>query len=316
VSRSKNFSSLIKKYATKELGVDLIGITSAQADSQGQKFLREFIKAGRHGAMSYLENYRIRTQPQQLLPEAQSIIVIALNYYRKQPGTLQGYGKIARYAYGRDYHKVIKNLLKKLIKYLEELDPKSKNRACVDSAPLLEKSYALRAGLGFFGKNTTLITQKFGSFVLLGEVLTSIKLDPDQPFQGGTCGACRRCLDACPTKALSAPGQMDARKCISYLTIEHRGVIPKKLASKLGNRIFGCDICQEVCPYNLTHAKPLQFPELKKNKIAGHQLKLQDILSLRNDQEYLGRFAGSPLMRAKRAGLQRNAKNALKNSKK
>jgi len=220
--------------------------------------------------------------------------------------------KIARYAHGRDYHKVLKKLLKQLAAYINEQDPSAQTKLCVDSAPLLEKAYAVRAGLGFIGKNTTLITPQYGSYVLLGEILTNLELEYDQPADG-TCGTCTRCIDACPTKAFAGPRELDAKRCISYLTIEHKGPIPQEFHKPMANWIFGCDICQEVCPYNKQFAKPLQLEAFKKVTIAGSSIPLDEILAIKDDEEYVARFAGSPLMRAKRAGLQRNARIVKKN---
>lgn len=302
----------IKTFA-KSIGIDLIGIAKADSDTTGEERLRNFIAQKRHGTMSYLEDYKKRTNPQILLPGAQSIIVIAVNYYR-DPGELPaGHGKIARYAYGRDYHKVIKKLLKQLTAFILGQMPDAKCRICIDSAPILEKSYAEKAGIGFIGKNTTLITPEFGSFVLFGEILTTLRLEYDKPVIG-TCGTCRRCLDACPTRAILAPGQLDARRCISYLTIENKEPIPDEFHKAMGHWIFGCDICQEVCPYNKVYAKPIQLEALKQAKIAGSSLSLKEIINLHSDEVFIRRFAGSPLMRAKRKGLIRNAKIVLKNS--
>lgn len=339
----QNFTTQLKTFA-KSIGIDLIGIAPAQPDEQGQKYLREFLKQNRHGQMHYLENDFLRTHPAQLLPNAQSVIVIAINYYREQTVAQRRsiqqqqadpHGRFARYAYGRDYHKVIKKLLKQLAQFIVSLSPQAVCKPCVDSSPLLEKAYAVQAGLGFIGKNTTLITPEFGSYVLLGELLTTLKLDFDSP-KDGTCGTCTRCMDACPTNALIAPNTMDATRCISYLTIEHTRAacecagnqgcvatppcreaeippIPQEFHAKMDNWIFGCDICQEVCPYNKAFAKPLQLEAFREVKIAGLSMSLEEILAIETDEQFLEKFAGSPVMRTKRAGLQRNARIALKN---
>ncbi len=309
------FTSESLKIFARSIGVDLIGIAPAEPDEQGQIRLQEFLDQNRQGQMHYLEDAHKRTHPQALLPEAKSVIVIAVNYYRDVPATPKDHGRFARYAYGRDYHKVIKKILKQLEAFITQNHPQAVCKPCVDSTPLLEKSYAVRAGLGFIGKNTTLITKEFGSYVLLGELLTTLELTPDQPLQEklGTCGTCTRCIDACPTKAITAAQQMDATRCISYLTIETKDPIPQEFHTQMGNMIFGCDICQEVCPYNKAFAKPLQLQAFKEVKIAGLSMPLQEILNLQTDEEFTKKFAGSPVMRAKRAGLQRNAKIALKN---
>lgn len=302
----------IKEFA-RAAGADLVGIAPATPDREGQKRLQGFLEKKRQGSMHYLENDFLRTHPSGLLPGAKSIIVIAVNYYRDVPPVRDTDGRFARYAYGRDYHKVIKKLLKQIEDFITQTIPDAACKQCVDSAPLMEKPYAVMAGLGFSGKNTTLITQEFGSFVLLGELLTTLDLTPDKP-KDGTCGTCTRCMDACPTQAIIGAGQMDANRCISYLTIENKEAIPQEFHAKMANWIFGCDICQEVCPYNKAFARPLTLQALKEVKIAGLSIPLEEILSIASDDEFTGRFAGSPVMRAKRAGLQRNARIAVDNS--
>jgi epoxyqueuosine reductase len=305
----------IKNFALQELGVDFIGITPALADPEAKQRLDDFLRQDFHGEMKYLENSELRSDPQKLLPEARSVIVIAVNYYREKPQTPADHGRIARYAHGRDYHKVFKKLLKTLAEYINQITSSTSpaiTRACVDSAPLLERSFAQKAGIGFPGRNGLIITENRGSFVLLGELLTSLELEFDQPAQG-TCGSCTRCIDACPTGALLGDGSMDARKCISYLTIESKQPIPEEHAPKMDNLIYGCDICQEVCPYNKQFARPLTLEAFKQVTIAGDSIPLSEILALDSDDAFLARFAGSPVMRAKRPGLIRNALNAAIN---
>lgn len=305
-------SSDIKTFA-RSIGVDLIGVAPATFDKEGLENLARFIDEGRQGDMSWMEDYEKRVHPETLLPGARSVIVIAVNYNRPVAAPPPGHGRVARYAHGRDYHKVLKKLLKQITAFMQEQAPGARTKMCVDSAPLLEKAYAVKAGLGFIGKNTTLITPQFGSYVLLGEILTDLPLEYDEPVDG-TCGTCTRCLDACPTDAFVAPRELDARRCISYLTIEHKGPIPQEFHKPMANWIFGCDICQEVCPYNKSLGKPLQLEAFKEVKIAGPSISLKEILTIKNDDEYLQKFAGSPLMRAKRAGLQRNARIARGNT--
>ena len=302
----------IKTHA-RSMGADLVGIAPAEPDARGQELLQEFLNQSRQGSMHYLEDAHKRTHPQELLPGAKSVIVIAVNYYRDVPTVPVGHGRFARYAYGRDYHKVIKSLLKKIEQNILENHPDAVCKPCVDSAPLMEKSYAVRAGLGFLGKNTTLITPEFGSYVLLGELLTTLELDYDKP-KDGTCGTCTRCMEACPTKALIGTVQMIASRFIYYLTIENKGPIPEEFHGKMGNWVFGCDICQEVCPYNKAFAKPLQLQALKEVKIAGLSMPLGEILDIKDDEEFTKRFAGSPVMRTKKAGLQRNARFVSENA--
>lgn len=310
---SLQIAEQIKTYATTELGISLIGFCHAEILHDARKNLQEFISAGFQGDMKYLEDIDRRTDPNYVLPGAKSVIAIAVNYYREQNPIEPDQGRIARYAYGRDYHKVLKKLLKQLQKFLDSNWPSHEHRLCVDSAPLMEKAYAEKAGLGFYGKNTTLISPQIGSFFLLGEILTTLDLPADSPASG-TCGNCTRCLDACPTQALIAPGKMDARRCISYLTIETRDPIPSEFSEATDNLIMGCDICQEVCPYNKAFAKPLTLEPLKSVRIAGNSIPLTEILALRDSNEYLARFAGSPLMRPKREGLIKNALNAAHNA--
>jgi epoxyqueuosine reductase len=310
---SSSVSQQIKEYARHQLGVDLIGFCPAEKLPEAEKNLREFLEQGFQGEMSYLENPELRTDPSGLLPGAQSVIVIAINYYREKPATPPGQGRVARYAWGRDYHKVLRKLLKQLMAFLDQNWPDYQHRSCVDTAPLLEKAFAEKAGIGFYGRNTTLISPEIGSFILLGEIITTLSLEYDAP-RAGSCGTCRRCLEACPTQALLAPGKMDARRCISYLTLESRQPIPAELAPQLSNLIAGCDICQEVCPYNLAHAQPLQLEPMKAVKIAGDAIPLEEILLLQNTEQFLRRFAGSPLTRPKREGLIRNSINAAVNA--
>ncbi len=312
-SNSLQIAEQIKTYATTELGISLIGFCRAEILHDAKKKLQEFINAGLQGEMKYLEDINRRTDPNYVLPGAKSVIAIAVNYYREQDPIEADEGRIARYAYGRDYHKVLKKLLKQLQKFLDTNWPNHQHRLCVDSAPLMEKAYAEKAGLGFYGKNTTLISPQLGSFFLLGEILTTLDLPADSPTSG-TCGNCTRCLDACPTQALISPGRMDARRCISYMTIETKEAIPDEFSQATKNLIMGCDICQEVCPYNKAFAKPLTLEPLKSVRIAGNSIPLLEILYLRDSTDYLARFAGSPLMRPKREGLIKNALNAAHNA--
>ncbi|MBU0546241.1 tRNA epoxyqueuosine(34) reductase QueG [Patescibacteria group bacterium] len=313
MSKKNSFSEDIKRFA-REAGADLVGIAPAVLDEDFARknlaYLKDFIDEGRHGGMKYLEDFEKRVSSESLLPGARSVVVIGVNYYREAAvdgDAREPTGIIARYAYGRDYHKVIRKLLKEIAGFIG-----GRMRVCVDSAPLMEKAYAVAAGLGFIGKNTTLITPGFGSYVLLGEIITDVELAYDAPVSG-TCGNCTRCLEACPTKAFIGPKKMDARRCISYLTIEHKGPIADDLKKGMGKRIFGCDICQEVCPYNLRLPQELAFKGLKESRIAGSELDLNEILKIGSDEEFLRRFAGSPLMRAGREGMRRNAGIAMGN---
>jgi epoxyqueuosine reductase len=269
--------------------------------------LDDWLAAGREGTMSYMRTNRsVREGPELLLPGARSVISVALNYY--QEGSTDP--KIARYALGRDYHKVIRQRLRPLAKHLIELGFEA--RICVDSAPLMEREYAHRAGLGWFGKNTMLIDSKRGSWFLLGEVITTASLEPDQPSAGG-CGTCRACIDACPSGAIvfeDGRWQVDARKCVSYLTIEHRG----PLDSDPHGWVFGCDICQEVCPFNQPReSQPLRseittIPDFLERRAWPKTLSLATI----SEAQWEQLSQGSAVRRTGIEGIRRNAKLALR----
>ncbi len=242
------------------------------------------------------------------MPHLKSVIVVATPYSSsRQAPTAVSSGRIARYAWGRDYHKVIQQRLRRLEAFIRQRSnsPVQLLRS-VDKGPFPERVLAEAAGLGFFGKNSCLIRPKFGSFFLLGLLLTDLELAPDEPIHWD-CGSCTLCLQACPTQALVRPYELDARRCIAYLTIEHRGETPEDLRPKMGDWLFGCDICQEVCPYNAREAGA--WPEFSSSAggVAGGFLPLQEILAIHTEEAFCKRFSGTPLMRAKREGLLRNA---------
>lgn len=311
----------IKKFA-KELGFSLIAFTISQTEKKDIEAYEKWLEKGYEGEMEYLQKTEPRKDFSKILENSKTLISLATNYFYKQKELKAGHGRIARYAYGRDYHKVIKKRLKKLEDYIKELSKtegkEAETRSYVDTGPILERAMARQAGLGFIGKNTCLITKEFGSWVFLSEIITTLELEfnfvtsdetdcPAPPF--AICGSCHLCIDACPTKAIIAPGIIDARRCISYQTIENKtSEIPQEIATAIAKtkRIFGCDICQEVCPHN-SRAKESTDKELREPIIAGDQLNLKEILSIKSDQAYLEKFAGSPLMRTKKKGLQRNA---------
>lgn len=299
-------SSQIKQIAA-QLGFSDCKITRALNKPKEAEFYDNWIKSNQHGQMDYLVKHSpLKTNPKQILPDAKSIIMVTLNYYRPQINSGKQ-GRISRYAYGRDYHKTFKAKLTKLEQEIKTLLPNSKTRFFADSGPLLERAYATSANIGYIGKNTMLITPKFGSWVLLGEILIDQKLDYDSfnSTEHGICGTCNRCQTICPTGALNKEYQIEAKLCISYLTIENKKSIPIELRPKIGDHLFGCDLCQEVCPHNFRQ-KPNTEPDFQK-PIAGSEVDLQEILQMQTEEQFVGRFAGSPLMRAKLAGLQRNA---------
>ena len=242
------------------LGFDACGIAQAGALTMQQPQLAEWLDKGHHAKMSYMAgHFEKRVDPRLLVPGAQSVISVALNYFPAESQPAGTTYKVARYAYGRDYHFVIKEKLERLAKALTEMARAHQYRVFTDSAPVLERSWAQLAGLGNHGKNTCLILPRKGSYYLLGELITNAVLEPDKAFEKDLCGKCTRCIDACPTGAITAPGIIDAGKCISYLTIELKDSIPGELRDQCEGWIFGCDRCQEVCPHN-KHASPHSEP--------------------------------------------------------
>jgi epoxyqueuosine reductase len=303
MSRTEEF----KAYA-RELGFHLVGITSPEPFEQAELDITKWLGEGHQGDMAWMNEARTRLacRPYELLPEARSLVVVGVSYRTAEPEP--GPGRIARYAWGSDYHDALKARLHQLARMLGD----RKSRIFVDSGPLAERDAAVRAGLGFRGKNTNLLTP-IGSYVFLGALLTQAQLDFDQPIQKD-CGTCTLCLDACPTQALDQPYHLAAERCIAYLTIEHRGPIADDLRPRVGEWVFGCDICQEVCPYNAsTRGKPRGWPEFEPRPAIGTRLDAQGMLTM-DEQAYRETFSGSPMKRAKRAGLARNAAIALGNA--
>lgn len=251
----------LRAYALKTLGFDLFGVAPAEP-LEGQRHLAAWLAMGFHGEMAYMARTApLRGNPDALLPGARSVICVACAYHDPPDGPLpSGHVRVARYARRRDYHKVIRKKLLKLGEHLVGLFPEAQFRIVVDSGPLLEKELAQRAGLGWIGKNTCLINRRLGSELLLGELITTVALPPDPP-ETDHCGSCTACLAACPTEALRGPYQLDARRCISYLTIEHKSAFDTHHPPQLSGYLFGCDLCQTCCPWN-RHAPPQVNPHL------------------------------------------------------
>ena len=245
--------------------------------------------------------------PQRLQKSVRSVVSLGVSYYPgEHPENLEGGGRVARYAWGKDYHFVIKERLRGLRAELEKaLGCRIKARAFTDAVPLLERSAAQRAGLGFFGRNSCLINGKVGSYFFIADLLMDLEIEPDEEGTG-TCGRCTRCQTACPTGAIKAPGVVDARLCISYLTIENKGEIPRGLRKQIGDWAFGCDVCQEVCPYNKRKATVSRWPEFSAAVGAGPYLKIAEVLKIRTEEEFESRFSETPLTRPGRAGILRN----------
>jgi epoxyqueuosine reductase len=349
----KTMMEAITAYA-KTIGFDAVGFTNVtETPAINYAAYLNWVGGNFEGEMAYMsesERVKKRKDLKLLMPEVKSAIVFIVNYYRPQKALAKGCGRIARYAFGRDYHKVIGKKLKLVEVFIKGEGTKIfaklpaarsiqiETRRYLDTGPILERSLAERAGLGVVGKNSCLITPEFGSWVFISEILTNLDLcgengRPDVLRQAqddsrgaqkpeipapqirpafSACGQCTRCIRACPMGAILAPGVIDARKCIAYLTIEHKGKIAPNLANKIAKtgRVFGCDICQEVCPHNISRQHPAQMRELSDPEIAGDQLNLKKISAIKTDAEFLKLFAGSPVMRTKLKGLKRNAKFA------
>jgi epoxyqueuosine reductase len=294
-----------------ELGFDQVGIAPVDALSERDRYL-EWIAQHYEGTMGYMaRRVEERLDPMKYLAGAKTVVVVAKNYYTDPPaGGPPDRGFISRYAWGEDYHHVLGRKLEELAQELRDQGAKAK--VCVDTAPVLEKAWAQAAGIGWQGKHSNVISKEFSSWIFLGEILTDAELAYDAPFAKGHCGMCTRCIDVCPTGAIVAPYVVDARLCISYLTIEHRGVIPRELRPKMGNLIFGCDLCQDVCPWN-RFAKKVEEPGFWPRE--GNYLPALAELAGLSNEEFRRRFRGSPVLRAKRSGFVRNVVIALGNSR-
>ena len=303
----------IKEYG-KSLGFDVVGITDARAFPRDERAAIERIREGLMDGLPWYTEERVRrgTRPDDLLPGARSIISLAMSYFHDGPdnGKATPHGKVARYAWGDDYHGVLKGRLKEFVDGLEQrVGAHVKARVFVDDGAMIDRPAAERAGVGWFGKNTNILTPSHGSWVLLGQVITDLDLEPDQPLKK-TCGSCVRCIDDCPTGAIVAPYVIDNTRCISYLTIELRGAIPRDMRPLVGDWVFGCDICQDVCPVNRKAAGSLEPAFRQRHDFAAPALL--PLLEL-DDEAFRERFRNSPIKRAKRAGLQRNVCVALGN---
>lgn len=298
-------TEMIKAEALR-LGFDTCGFAVAGPLDDDARRLEKWLNKGFHGGMQYMENhFELRTDPRKLVPGAQSVITLMMNYYpagQQVPGA----PLISKYAWGKDYHYVIREKLNLLLQYIRENIGDVDGRGFVDSAPVLERSWAVHSGLGWVGKNGNLLTKDSGSFLFLATLITDLELIPDAPFQTDHCGTCTRCIDACPTDAIVSPAVIDGSKCISYLTIELKdAMIPSEFHDKMEGWMFGCDICQDVCPWN-RFSRPHNDPGLAP---------LPGILNLtKQEWEHMDEetfrvlFKNSPLKRTKWRGIQRNLK--------
>jgi epoxyqueuosine reductase len=310
VNKGQSLEEAIRTKAA-ELGFAACGFTRAGAADAAGLDLRRWLEAGHHGTMGWMEaRAHHRVSPLALWPEARSAIALGMSYApATDPLALAGRGKVGRisvYAQGGDYHKTVKKALKALARFIVEQVP-SELKVFVDTAPVMEKPLAQAAGIGWQGKHTNLVSREHGSWLFLGAILTSLELEPDAPAEQGVhCGSCTRCLEACPTRAFIGPHRIDARRCISYLTIEHDGPIPEELRPMLGNRIYGCDDCLAVCPWNrFADAAAANRAFLPRAELVAP--RLADLLAL-DDASFREMFAGSPI---KRIGVKRMIRNCL-----
>ncbi len=303
-SAEKN-TALIKKEA-KRLGFDAVGIALARQLDEDAVRLEQWLKKGYHGGMQYMERYfDLRTDPRKLVPGAKSVITVLLNYFPSESQQPEA-PKIAKYAYGTDYHFVIRDKLNQLLDFMREQIGEVDGRGFVDSAPVLERSWAVNSGLGWVGKNGNLLTRDSGSFLFIATLITDLDLVPDSAFATDHCGTCTRCIDACPTQAIVSPTEVDGSKCISYLTIELKdALIPGELHSKMDGWMFGCDICQDVCPWNRfsKHNQEPMFTPI--SEVLNLSLREWEAMS---EEMFNKTFKNSPLKRTKWKGIQRNIK--------
>ena len=314
---SDNFivSSLTGKIKQKalEIGFHKIGIAPAAPLEKERTHLLEWLGENFQGEMQWIEREpEKRADPRLIFPAAKSVVVVALNYFtahehEEKPDT----GKISRYAWGDDYHDVLKEKLGELLAFIKTLDESADGKICVDTAPVMDKAWAVRAGLGWLGKHSNVITKEYGSWVFLGEILLNLELEYETETVEDHCGTCRKCLDACPTDAIVAPKIVDSRACLSYATIELRASeFPARINDNLNGWLYGCDICQDVCPWN-RFEKPTEETRFEPRH-SETSIETKKILSYSPDQ-YAERFRRSPMKRAKLAGLRRNAEALEKN---
>ncbi len=326
------FTETIKQKAV-EIGFDAVGVTRVPPDLPrstpnsdspnsenslpGRLYTRllEWLSHGFHGTMEWMAHKpERRSNPQTILPGCTSLISLGMNYYCPQfPNEAVGYGRIARYAWGEDYHRIFNRKLKLLEGVIFDLEPQSQTRRYADTGPVMEKAWAQQAGLGWIGKHSNLVSTEFGSWLLLGEILTTLELDPDEPATD-LCGSCSLCIQACPTGAITDPYVVDAEKCISYLTIEFRGKaeeISEERQGQMGNHIFGCDDCLDICPFNV-HAQSAKEPAFQPSSLTLNP-HLNSLLAL-DEQSFQERFQHSPIRRPKYSGFIRNMRIAQQNS--
>lgn len=297
-----------------ELGFDACGFTSAKGTTADRDHLAAYVEQGRHGDMAWMADTQARrADPQTLWPDARSVVVLGQNYGpNRDPLAIHAHpdrGAVSVYAQGRDYHDIVKKRLKALARWMVETIDAADVKVFVDTAPVMEKPLAARAGLGWQGKHTNLVSRTFGSWLFLGEVFTTLDIPADAP-EPDHCGSCTACLDACPTGALDAPYRIDATRCVSYLTIESRSAVPEELRARLGNRIYGCDDCLSACPWNKYTVPTTEPAFLPRAELTAP--RLGDLAGL-DDAAFRRVFAGAPVKRTGRDRMVRNTLYALGN---
>ena len=303
------------KRAARDAGFDFVGVAAPDHFADAERAALDRIRSGLMDGLSWFHEARVRrgSHPAKLLPGVRSVLALGLSYRTSDPtpagdGALRG--RVSRYAWGRDYHRVMERRAKTLVASLQALGGEAA-RFYVDYGPMPDRAAAHRAGLGWFGKNTNILTGEAGSWLFLAEILTDLDLEPDEPLKK-SCGSCIACIPACPTDAIPAPYVVDNTRCISYHTIENRGTVPRELRPHFGDWVFGCDICQDVCPVNERNAETPGDPEFAASDVDRAYPDLVQLLAL-SEGEFARRFRGTPLMRAKHEGMQRNACVALGN---
>ncbi len=301
---SKITNQLIIEKA-KEAGFDLIGFSRSEKLTDEVNNLRNWLREKKNGGMEYMENNLDKREDVTLiLPDAKSVISLAVNYYTPYyQSSKKGYGKISRYAWGEDYHIHIWKMLELLESNLAKIDNKFKSKSYVDTGPVMDRVWAERSGIGWRGKNGNIITKEFGSWVFIATIITNYEFDYDFP-KPDACGTCTACIEACPTKAIVSPGVVDSNRCISYLTIENKGSIPDSFSNQFNNWLFGCDICQDVCPWNKKFAKPTNKKYFEPT--IGTEIKL-DFFEQLSNRKFNKIFNDSPIKRARAKGMRRNA---------
>lgn len=296
----------IKVLAQAE-GFDACGIAAVEGPVDPENRLDAWLASGHHADMRWMvETRSLRRDVRERMPGAASVVVVVRNYHAPRPPrpeTSELVGRVSNYAWGRDYHRVLHRPLQRIAQSIRGLGEGIDTWCSLDAGPVMEKAWAARAGIGWIGKNSLVLQRGLGSYFFLGVIVTTLEATPDEPIADG-CATCTACIDACPTGAIVQPRVVDARRCISYQTIENRGAIPPEIAARHGDWLFGCDICQEVCPYN---RRARETTESDFHPRPGHAFIPLDALDEQDDLAYEETYRGTPLMRAKRSGLQRNA---------